>query len=412
MTNNLKLIGSGNFGKIFQYNENYAIKQFKLFKDKNELLLKTEDLLNYFLNEINALATLRYHPNILHFEFTQGLNIIFELCEMDLLNYWQYEKSFLTPQNVLEYEKNILEIVEKRFIPQILNAILFIHLNGFIHGDIKPENILVKYHKNSKDIMFKISDFNNSEKISRFPHLIRNRTYQNTSPPYRAPEMHHTPFLQHTKKIDFWSFGLVIYEFFSKRQIFHKSDYFLELQNYISLPKITLIKAIGNKLCLGSLKFDVSLNDPISYILKELLVISPPEKRFDWENDKNLQHILKRYFAVDVETFHLNFENQIQNKSLPIGKNRIRDPYLFPIVENMFAIYIKFQNSFKGINMDSTVFLAAIDTAMRCLLNDGDREQYFSDCILIFFWFIQFYLISVVYLLNCYMNFLKMLIVN
>ena len=47
----------------------------------------------------------------------------------------------------------------RRFALQILTGVAVLHLNGIIHCDIKPENILLKHHDKSG---VKIIDFGSS----------------------------------------------------------------------------------------------------------------------------------------------------------------------------------------------------------------------------------------------------------
>ncbi|KAH7649302.1 hypothetical protein FG379_002475 [Cryptosporidium bovis] len=94
---------------------------------------------------------------------------------------------------------------------QIFIGIKHIHDKGYIHTDIKPDNILV----DSERMNFKISDFGNAIKeseatpasylVSRF---------------YRPPEVIIGSLTPFRKSVDIWSIGCVLYECFTGNVLF------------------------------------------------------------------------------------------------------------------------------------------------------------------------------------------------
>ncbi|KAK6588405.1 hypothetical protein RS030_5703 [Cryptosporidium xiaoi] len=94
---------------------------------------------------------------------------------------------------------------------QIFVGIKHIHDKGYIHTDIKPDNILV----DSERMNFKISDFGNAIKeseaapasylVSRF---------------YRPPEVIIGSLTPFRKSVDIWSIGCVLYECFTGNVLF------------------------------------------------------------------------------------------------------------------------------------------------------------------------------------------------
>lgn len=80
----------------------------------------------------------------------------------------------------------------------ILMGIHHMHQNGVVHGDIKPENVMVDLEMSTKLIDFNLS--------LRFAHVL-SRTMGTIN--YMAPEMAKgTP---RDEKIDIWSFGILLY---------------------------------------------------------------------------------------------------------------------------------------------------------------------------------------------------------
>jgi 3-phosphoinositide dependent protein kinase-1 len=61
------------------------------------------------------------------------------------------------------------------YVAEIINALEYIHGNGIIHGDIKPENILIQHNMH-----IKITDFGTSTKEEK---------KISSTPNYLAPEL-------------------------------------------------------------------------------------------------------------------------------------------------------------------------------------------------------------------------------
>uniref|UniRef100_A0A7S1PDU8 Non-specific serine/threonine protein kinase n=3 Tax=Percolomonas cosmopolitus TaxID=63605 RepID=A0A7S1PDU8_9EUKA len=99
---------------------------------------------------------------------------------------------------------------EKRFAPdrvrfyaaELFLAILHLHTHNIVYRDLKPENILMR-----PDGHLCLTDFGLSKILS--DHFGRTHTFCGT-PEYLAPEV----LLQkgHGKPVDWWSYGILIYE--------------------------------------------------------------------------------------------------------------------------------------------------------------------------------------------------------
>ena len=151
--NELKLgnkIGQGGFSEIFEskwLNLNVAVK---IIFDPNV----TEKLLEEFYNEIEKLLILR-HPNIITLygitPKNQKLCIITELASNGSL--FEYiHKTNNTREIPLRFKYNITK--------QLINVILFIHECGYVHRDLKTQNLLLDKENN-----LKLCDFGLTKKI-------------------------------------------------------------------------------------------------------------------------------------------------------------------------------------------------------------------------------------------------------
>jgi len=76
----------------------------------------------------------------------------------------------------------------------------YIHSNGIIHKDIKPENLIF-----DKQGMLKIADFGIS-----WPWWVENSTETSGTACYMAPEI--LAGKNHAFEIDFYSLGVLMYE--------------------------------------------------------------------------------------------------------------------------------------------------------------------------------------------------------
>ena len=161
----LEKVGSGTFGAVYKClditnEEIVAIKKMKKVYDN------AEDAYN--LREVKVLKQLSEikHPNIVQvkkIQFENGtLFIVFEHLDMNLTEFMK-EKARKEGRKLTEEEIRII-------MKQVLQAIDFRHLRGFLHRDIKPENFII----NRDTYEVKMIDFGTSRDVS------------NQKPPYTA----------------------------------------------------------------------------------------------------------------------------------------------------------------------------------------------------------------------------------
>lgn len=191
----LKLIGRGNFGKVFlaikiTNNELFAMKKLKKKRiiDKNQVL--------HTKTERNLLASLS-HPFIVELQYAFQT----ETSLFMVTNFIQGGELYFH----LRKEKYFDEERTRFIASEILLALEYLHENKCIYRDLKPENILI-----DKDGHIKLTDFGLSKVL--IEPKSKAKTICGTAE-YLAPEIAMNQ--GHDFKADWWSFGVLIYELLS-----------------------------------------------------------------------------------------------------------------------------------------------------------------------------------------------------
>ncbi|OQR95456.1 cleavage induced protein kinase [Thraustotheca clavata] len=99
------------------------------------------------------------------------------------------------------------EVEARRMLYDIAQAVLFLHSNGLIHKDIKPENVLLCYKEKRADNEAKLADFGSAGPQSPF-----NRLDDIGTSVYLAPELLNAKDgAVWTQAADMWAIGCILY---------------------------------------------------------------------------------------------------------------------------------------------------------------------------------------------------------
>ena len=204
----LSILGYGAFAKVYlvkKEEQKYAMKEIE----------NIESFFNKAMIEINILKHC-HHINIPYYNnhhiFTKYIYVILEHCNgLDLweLLQKQYHHCFSISQTL-------------HYVKQILEGLIYLHSQGIIHRDLKLENILTTKSNIIKIIDYNLSTFDvNAIKTISFikpyskEHGVVTRSNKILTgvygtPEYLAPEILNS--LPYTDMVDWWAFGIMIYE--------------------------------------------------------------------------------------------------------------------------------------------------------------------------------------------------------
>ena len=219
-----KLLGKGAFGNVYESkNPIFDNKIAMKIIDKNKININ--DINNEIQNEekedmkseINILKKLS-HPNIVR---------IFEFYETD--NYFYIITEFCKEGELSNYlNKNILSEAQLCVIfYQVFSGLIYLHQNHIIHGDLKPQNILISSIENNSEYnekyaWIKIIDFGTAKIFKKT--IIKGDDIVGTLY-YIAPEVFSSNYDNYDEKSDIWSVGIILYKALTKKYPFiGKSD--------------------------------------------------------------------------------------------------------------------------------------------------------------------------------------------
>ncbi|ELP89954.1 tyrosine kinase, putative, partial [Entamoeba invadens IP1] len=205
------VLGEGSFGVVYKgsYRKyEVAIKKMKqkLQEDANQL--------NEFKKEIAMLDKFR-SDYLVHFFGA----VFIEKKECVVTEFAQ----FGSLQGLLKHKKSD-EVDIKMRIKMLLNAakgISYLHENGILHRDIKPDNILVFSLDVNEKVNAKLTDFGSARNVNM---LMTNMTFTKGigTPKYMAPEVLERK--KYKKAADVYSFAITMFEVFSWEEAFKKDD--------------------------------------------------------------------------------------------------------------------------------------------------------------------------------------------
>lgn len=187
-----KKLGEGTYGAVYKADvvENaYAIK---IYHDQYKS--------NTNLREIVALKNIQSENVVKIYDVIRNkeISVTMELCDYDL--------------HYLIYKSETKTITNDEIIKGLISGIYDVHKYGFVHRDLKPDNVLIKNN------VIKIADFGLSTHVDDKEELD-DAIYDICTIWYRAPELVLRVSFNERPQ-DIWSLACIIYEIYNKKPLF------------------------------------------------------------------------------------------------------------------------------------------------------------------------------------------------
>ncbi|CAD8066219.1 unnamed protein product [Paramecium sonneborni] len=188
-------IGEGSFGQVY-----------KGVYNGQDVAVKCQIIQNCLVSEISILEKID-HPNIIkllkEFKFGNMSYIVMEYCSGGTLR--DYIQKKLTEEEIIEIMRSLFSAVE------------YLHGQGIIHRDIKPDNILIKNKNDLSSI--KLADFGLSFQYDAEIQYYQTVSHQCGTFIFMAPEQ--ILNLSYNKTVDTWSCGIVLYMLLQKKHPYY-----------------------------------------------------------------------------------------------------------------------------------------------------------------------------------------------
>ena len=152
--------------------------------------------------------------------FIKQFSLVQNLSHNNIVKYHEYyfdNKNYFIISDYIKGESlhHALHSIEKysedttkAIMQNLLNGILYLHVNEIIHRDIKLENIFIKNINRPDEMMLKIINLNSAEHYNKEPDISVNLYEKIGSPYYIAPEVLRKNY---NVKCDIWSAGVIFY---------------------------------------------------------------------------------------------------------------------------------------------------------------------------------------------------------
>lgn len=231
------------------------------------------------------------HPNLVKLyeviddRETGKLLMVVEFCEGGTL----VNPGQLTP------ERRMPEAIAHFYFRQVVAGLAFLHSNGVVHGDIKPENILL-----AGDSCVKIADFGQSQFMEQGDDTLH-RTLG--TPAYLSPEICEGGQYR-GRAADIWALGVSLYSFVYGEMPF-KGESLFDLYESIAAAEIEFPQHVPLSIELQDLLLRMMCKDPNIRISADellqhpwvreddLLALMPSLIHEDTSDDENLQRALE-----------------------------------------------------------------------------------------------------------------------
>ncbi|XP_014282206.1 uncharacterized protein [Halyomorpha halys] len=240
-----RLLGKGIFGNVHlaKSKRDGLLVAIKMYEKRKVIEKKMEKELFFELYHQSQAI----HPHVTRmYTFFHSEDMLYSVLQ------WCQYGSLFNLMNNYKFRR-LPEMLAIRYIYQIANGLKYCHILGFLHGDLKPENVLLH-----SDGVAKISDFGLSWPLDGSAFLHRG-SYRGTLE-YMAPELLNKK--SYSEKIDHWSLGVMSFEFLVGKTAFYSKRKQLLIQRILDL----------------NLRFPEIVTEEARNLISNLLRLEPEER--------------------------------------------------------------------------------------------------------------------------------------
>ena len=199
----LGVLGHGSYGTVCAVVDDITGRKYAV---KKMTMLQEDDRAELCLRELEVLGFAQ-HENLLSLETifparadADAIDSVY--CAMPLL--------LTTLSTVLRSRQPLEENQRQYFAYQLIRGLHYMHTAGIVHGDLKPNNLMVEVN-----CTLKIGDFGLAQLLNGGHPLLR----YIVTPGYRAPEL----LVRNTSygpEVDIWAAGCIVAELYKRRRFF------------------------------------------------------------------------------------------------------------------------------------------------------------------------------------------------
>jgi serine/threonine protein kinase len=227
-----ELIGKGGFGQIYKAEVQNSDRVVALKVMQNSPAIKQEIETEIRFLRATKKISLDPHPVIEYYgcEITDDMIFIsMELAQCDLLTFW-----FEGMNDRAAEEKFAFGLI---IIMYTLRALTFLERINIIHGDIKPQNLVMVQHE--KTLAIKLIDFGTVEKMHTLRSLVtvdasKAHTQFFASPEFLKRDSKNLISRRLHKKSDAWAAGVMFYLLFLAKLPWEDAQ---DYENFVNDPR-------------------------------------------------------------------------------------------------------------------------------------------------------------------------------
>ncbi|PIN14048.1 Serine/threonine protein kinase [Handroanthus impetiginosus] len=197
-------IGAGSYGKVVLYRsradgKNYAIKVFHKSHLLKLRVAPSETAMTDVFREVSIMKVLS-HPNIVN---------LFEVIDDPTTDHFYMVLEYVEGKWVCEGAGppgGLGEHTARKYLRDVVSGLMYLHAHNIVHGDIKPDNLLVTGNGTVKIADFSVSQVfeDDDDELRRSP----------GTPVFTAPECCLVCLIgetYHGKAADTWAVGVTLY---------------------------------------------------------------------------------------------------------------------------------------------------------------------------------------------------------